>query len=109
MGGGPQFFGLPFGEGHLFFGPLQGRVTIFWAPGSLKKTFEVYKAVSKKMYAIFFLIFHHLKEGYEQEIGLKMLKMAVLETQTFKIFWGSMPPDPPKKLAPTALAVPSFF
>ena len=37
LGGGLQFFGLPFGEGHLFLGPLPGRVTIFWAPGSLKK------------------------------------------------------------------------
>ena len=39
---------------------------------------------------------HHLKEAYEQGIGLKMQKMAILETQVFKNFWGSMPPDPPK-------------
>ena len=40
-----------------------------------------------------FLI-HHLKEAYEQEIGLKMLEMAILETQIFKIFCGSMPQTP---------------
>ena len=78
MGGGPQIFGLPFGEGHLFFGPLPGRVTIFWAPGALKKT----------------LIFHHLKEGYEQEIGLKMLEMAVLDSH-FQNFLGEHAPRPP--------------
>ena len=40
----------------------------------------------------------------EYEICLKMLEMAILETQIFKIFWGGgMPPDPPRKLAPLAL------
>ena len=29
---------------------------------------------------------HHLKEANEQEIGLKMLEMAILETQIFKIY-----------------------
>ena len=29
----------------------------------------------------------------ECEICLKMLKMAILETQIFKICWGTMPPD----------------
>ena len=32
-----------------------------------------------------------------------MLKMAIIETQIFKILWGSMPPDLPRKLAPSAL------
>ena len=32
-----------------------------------------------------------------------MLEMAILETQIFKIFIGDMPPDPPRKLAPSAL------
>ena len=36
---------------------------------------------------------HHLKGAYEQEIGLKMLEIAILETQICKIFWGSMFPD----------------
>ena len=35
-----------------------------------------------------------------------MLEMAILETHIFKTFWGSMPPDPPRKLAPLALVVP---
>ena len=49
----------------------------------------------------------HLKEAYEQEIGLKMLKMAILETLIFKILWGSMQPTPlDSSLAPTALMVP---
>ena len=38
---------------------------------------------------------HNLKEVYKQEIGLKMLEMAISETPIFKIFWGSMPPHPP--------------
>ena len=29
---------------------------------------------------------HHLKEVYDQEIGLKMPEMAILETQIFKMF-----------------------
>ena len=32
-----------------------------------------------------------------------MLEMAILETQILKIFWGGMPPDPPRKLAPSPL------
>ena len=32
-----------------------------------------------------------------------MLEMAILDIQIFKIFCGSMPPDPPRKLAPLAL------
>ena len=28
-----------------------------------------------------------------------MLEKAMLETQLFKNFWGSMPPEPPRKLA----------
>ena len=32
-----------------------------------------------------------------------MLEMAILETQIFKNFGASMPPDPPIKLAPSAL------
>ena len=39
----------------------------------------------------------------EHKICLKMLEMAILETQIFKNFCGSMPPDPPRKLAPSAL------
>ena len=31
-----------------------------------------------------------------------MLEMAILETQIFKILWGSMPPDTPRKLAPSS-------
>ena len=46
---------------------------------------------------------------YKGAVIIKMLEMAVLETQIFKIFWGSIPPDTPKKLAPTALAAPSLF
>ena len=50
----------------------------------------------KKIHAewIEFLI-HHLKKAYEQEIGLKMLEVAILETQYFKIFWRCMciPPE----------------
>ena len=30
---------------------------------------------------------------------------AILEPQIFKIFWGSMLPDPPRKLAPSALGI----
>ena len=45
----------------------------------------------------------------EQEICLKKLEMAILQTQNFKDFWGSMPPDSPRKLAPTALVLPSPF
>ena len=37
---------------------------------------------------------------YKGAVIIKMLEMAVLETQIFKIFWGSMPPDYPIKLAP---------
>ena len=32
-----------------------------------------------------------------------MLEMAILETQIFKIFWRGMLPDPPRKLASSAL------
>ena len=32
-----------------------------------------------------------------KEFVLKMLEMAILETQIFKHFWGSMPPDSPPK------------
>ena len=39
----------------------------------------------------------------EHKICLEMLEMAILETQIFKNFWGSMHPDPPRKLAPSAL------
>ena len=39
----------------------------------------------------------------KHKICLKMLEMAILETQIFKNFCGSMPPDPPRKLAPSAL------
>ena len=39
----------------------------------------------------------------EHKICLKMLEMAILETQIFKNFWGSMLPDPLRKLAPSAL------
>ena len=31
----------------------------------------------------------------EYEIWLKMLEIAILETKSFKSFWGSMPSDPP--------------
>ena len=31
-----------------------------------------------------------------------MLEMAILEIQIFKTLWGSMPPDPPRKLTPSA-------
>ena len=45
----------------------------------------------------------------EYEICLKLLQMAILETQIFKNFWGSMPPNPPRKLTSSALVViPSF-
>ena len=47
----------------------------------------------------------HLKEAYEHEIGLKMLEMVILKPQIFKIFWGTMPPDPPRKLVLLALVV----
>ena len=30
----------------------------------------------------------------EYEIFLKMLEMAIIETQIFKTFWGSIPQDP---------------
>ena len=32
-----------------------------------------------------------------------MLEMAILETQNFQKFLGGMPPDPPRKLVPSAL------
>ena len=35
-----------------------------------------------------------------------MLEMAILEIQLFKIFWGGMPPDPLRKLVPSALVGP---
>ena len=41
----------------------------------------------------------------EYEICLKMLEMAILEPHIFKTFWGNMPQDPPRKLAPSALVV----
>ena len=36
-------------------------------------------------------------------ISLRMRKMYILEKLNFKISWGSMPPDPPTVLAPSAL------
>ena len=42
----------------------------------------------------------------EYRIYLKMLEMAVLKTQIFKNFWGSMTPNPPTKLAPLVLIIP---
>ena len=33
---------------------------------------------------------------------------AISGVQILKIFWGGMPPDPPKKLVPSALAPPKF-
>ena len=54
------------------------------------------KFTSKKLYLVL----------NEYEICLKMLEMAILETHIFKTFWGSMPPDPPRKLAPLTLIVP---
>ena len=39
----------------------------------------------------------------EHKICLKMLEMAIFETQIFKNFRGSMSPDPPRKLAPSSL------
>ena len=38
-----------------------------------------------------------------------MLEMAILETQIFKTFWGSIPPDPPRKLGPRARCYPSLL
>ena len=35
-----------------------------------------------------------------------MLEMAILETQIFNIFWGSITPDVLRTVAPTALVVP---
>ena len=32
-------------------------------------------------------------------------EMAILETLIFKNFWGGMPPKPPEKLVPLALAI----
>ena len=45
----------------------------------------------------------------EQEVALKMLEMAILETHIFKIVCRSMPPDPPTKFVPMALVVPPSF
>ena len=36
----------------------------------------------------------------------KRQEMAILETQMFKNFWGSMPPDHPRKLGPSVLMMP---
>ena len=52
---------------------------------------------------------YHFKEAYEQEIGLKMLEMANLKTQIFKIFWGGDAPRLPGKLASMALVLPHPF
>ena len=54
--------------------------------------------------------FKYKNEVYEQknvlnEICLKMLEMAIIETQIFKNFWGSISPDLPRKLAPSAFVV----
>ena len=61
----------------------------------------------------FWIFFKYKNEVYEQknvlnvlnEICLKMLEMAIIETQIFKNFWGSISPDLPRKLAPSAFAV----
>ena len=53
------------------------------------------KFTSKKLYVVL----------NEYEICLKMLEMAILEPHIFKTFWGNMPQDPPRKLAPSALVV----
>ena len=55
---------------------------------------------------------YNFKEAYEQEIGLKMLEMANLKTQIFKIFWGGGGGDAPRlpgKLASMALVLPHPF
>ena len=51
-------------------------------PGGLPPFFTKAKFSSKKL----------LLDEYE--ICLKMLEIAILETQIFKNFWGGMPPDP---------------
>ena len=52
--------------------------------------------MSKKLYVVL----------NKYEICLKILEMAILETHIFKTFWESMPPDLPRKLAPSALVLP---
>ena len=64
--------------------------------GFFSSSFYKNKFTSKKLYVVL----------NEYEICLKMLEMAILETHIFKTFWGNMPPDPPRKLAPLALIVP---
>ena len=51
---------------------------------------------------------HHLKEAYEQEIGLEMLEMAILKTQTLRIFWGNAEhaQDPLRKLVEPPFHIP---
>ena len=61
----------------------------------------------------FWIFFKYKNEVYEQknvlnvlnEICLKMLEMAIIETQIFKNIWGSISPDLPRKLAPSAFVV----
>ena len=55
--------------------------------------FSKTKFTSKKLYVVL----------NEYKIFLKKLEMA---TRIFKNLWGSMPPDRPRKLAPSALVVP---
>ena len=50
---------------------------------------------------------HYLKEAYEQEIGLKMLEMAILETQILKSSEGACPQtSQATKFAPMVFVVP---
>ena len=62
-------------------------------------------------FGFFFIYFFYTKAKFTSnklvfktvyEICLKMLEMAILETQIFKHFCRSMPPDPPRKLGPSA-------
>ena len=65
--------------------------------GFSSSSFYKNKFTSKKLYVVL----------NEYKTCLKMLEMAILETHIFKTFWGSMPPDPPRKLALSALVLPT--
>ena len=45
-------------------------------------------------------IFTDLENILDRICPLRTLEMAFQRDQDFKIFWGSMPPDPPRGIAP---------
>jgi hypothetical protein len=48
------------------------------------------------------------KPGISYKMRSQNAANAISGVQILKIFWGGMPPSPPKKLVPSALAPPKF-